>query len=148
MLIARPFIGILADKYGVRAILIISLACSIVASIPFVVMSPDTPMFYFGLALFIRGLCVGGIILPFTTNAYQGLKNYQLPEAGVGISMIENVGASFGAAILSTIVSSMSQSLQSQLQAFHVAFFVTLLLFIFLFIPTLMIDRYKCEHTV
>lgn len=143
MLIARPFIGILADKYGVKKILMISLICSIVSTIPFVVMSVNTPIIYFEVALFIRGLCVGGIMLPFTTNAYQGLEDHQLSEAGVGISMIENVGASFGAAILSTLVSSMSQLLQNQLQAFHVAFFVTFVLFLLLFIPTWMIEGVK-----
>lgn len=140
MLIARPFIGKATDKYGAKHVLVISIILSLFGSLPLVFISNNTPMVWIVLTLFVRGLCVGGIMLPLTSNAYKGLKEEQLPEAGVGINIIEQLGTTFGTAIIATIVASNANqshvAVNHSIVGYHWSFLLAAVLVLCLIIPT------------
>lgn len=95
MLITRPLIGKMIDKVGAKYVVMVCLAISLFGSIPLIFITDETSMIWISTILFIRGSSVGGIMLPLTSDAYTGLDSKQLPQAGVGINMIENLGSSF-----------------------------------------------------
>lgn len=143
MLITRPFIGKATDKYGAKCVLIISILLSLIGSVPLIFISNHTPMIWILLTLFIRGLCVGGIMLPFTSNAYKGLKEEQLPEAGVGVNIIEQLGTTFGTAIIATIVASQANHIHTttnhSIIGYHWSFLLSAILVFCLIIPSIFI---------
>lgn len=120
MLFARPLIGKLTDQYGAKKVILVSLILSIVASIPFVFVDGNTSIVILSMLLLLRGISVGGILLPFTTNTYADLKDEQLPQAGITINIVENIGSSFGSALIATVVATIS--IHNHIMAFHIGF--------------------------
>lgn len=92
-------------------------------------------------------MLIGGINLPLTSDAYTGLNDHQLSEAGVGINIIENLGASFGSAVIATVVATVVQGLQptvaNSLKGYHAGFLVSTLVLILIFIPGLFLTHKK-----
>ena len=92
---------------------------------------------------------MGGINLGLMADAYKGVSESQLSEAGVGINMIENVGASFGTAIIATVVASnisksaMHDVISKQLTGFHEGFVVSVIAILFILIPALFLTKNK-----
>lgn len=128
MLLARPLIGKLTDQYGAKKVILVSLILSIVASIPFVFVDGNTSIIILSMLLLLRGISVGGILLPFTTNTYADLKDEQLPQAGITINIVENIGSSFGSALIATVVATIS--IHNHIMAFHIGFLVQAIVFI------------------
>lgn len=140
MLITRPFIGKETDKYGAKRVLLISIILSLIGSVPLIFITNHTPMIWILLTLFVRGLCVGGIMLPLTSNAYKGLAEEQLPEAGVGVNIIEQLGTTFGTAIIATIVASYTTHIHTSsnhsIVGYHWSFLFAAILLLCIIIPS------------
>ncbi|MBF0748840.1 DHA2 family efflux MFS transporter permease subunit [Mammaliicoccus lentus] len=138
MLIARPMIGKLTDQYGAKKVILICLIVSLLASIPLVFVTSQTTILTMSIILFMRGVSVGGILLPFTTNTYVGLKDPQLPQAGITINIVENIGASFGSAIIATVVATMTRSTfvspNNAVLAYQIGFLIPVIILVLLFI--------------
>jgi EmrB/QacA subfamily drug resistance transporter len=153
MLITRPFIGKMIDRVGAKYVLIVSLFLSLIGSIPFIFITDHTSMIWISIILFIRGASVGGTSLPLMSEAYTGLNSKQLPEAGVGINIIENLGSSFGSAIIATAVATVIQgfhpTIANQLQAYHIGFLVATMILALIFIPGLFLrNKNKAKDTL
>lgn len=147
MLVTRPLIGKMIDRLGAKYVVMVSLAISLIGSVPLIFITDHTSMVWIAVVLFIRGTSFGGIILPLTSDAYTGLDSRELPEAGVGINMIENLGSSFGSAIVATVISAVSQGLQptiaNELKGYHAAFLVSVIVLAAIFIPGLFLTHKK-----
>lgn len=147
MLVTRPLIGTMIDKIGAKYVVIVSLALSLIGSIPLIFITDHTSMVWVSLVLFIRGTSFGGIMLPLTSDAYTGLDSKQLPEAGVGINIIENLGSSFGTAVIATVVATITQGLQpsiaGSLKGYHAGFLVSVIILALIFIPCLFLTHKK-----
>ncbi|GIO31235.1 MFS transporter [Paenibacillus albilobatus] len=147
MLVTRPMIGKMIDKIGAKYVVMASLVLSLIGSIPLIFITDKTSMIWISIVLFIRGTSFGGIMLPLTSDAYTGLDSKQLPEAGVGINMIENVGSSFGSAVIATVVAAAVQGMQptisNDLKGYHAGFFVSAVVLAVIFIPSLFLTHKK-----
>ncbi|OZB98936.1 MDR family MFS transporter [Paenibacillus sp. XY044] len=147
MLVTRPVIGVMIDKIGAKYVVMVSLVLSLIGSIPLIFITDQTSMIWISILLFIRGTSVGGIVLPLTSEAYTGLNDKQLPEAGVGIHMIENVGSSFGTAVIATVVATFVHGLQptiaSGLKGYHAGFLVSAIVLAIIFIPGVFLTHKK-----
>ncbi|MEG2325785.1 MAG: MDR family MFS transporter [Enterococcus sp.] len=145
MLITRPLIGKMIDKLGAKYVVIVSLIISLIGTIPLVFVTNTTSMVWIALILFIRGTSFGGINLPLTSDAYTGLEDEELPDAGVGINIIENLGSSFGSAMIATVVATVLQGAQPtithQLAAYHAGFLVSVIVLALIFIPSLFLTN-------
>ncbi|EUJ44744.1 MDR family MFS transporter [Listeria riparia] len=140
MIVTRPVIGKMIDKFGAKYVVMVSLALSLIGSIPLVFITDKTSMIWISIILFIRGTSIGGINLPLTTDAYTGLDNKQIPEASIGINIIENLGSSFGSAVIATVVASFVQvlhpSFAASLKGFQAGFLVSAVVLALIFIPS------------
>ncbi|MBB2482129.1 multidrug efflux MFS transporter [Bacillus sp. APMAM] len=147
MLVTRPMIGKMIDKIGAKYVVMVSLVLSLIGSIPLFFITDKTSMIWISIILFIRGTSFGGIMLPLTNDAYTGLDSKQLPEAGVGINIIENLGSSFGSAVIATVVATVIQRLQptiaNGLKGYHAGFLVSAIVLSVIFIPGLFLTHKK-----
>ncbi|MEK0313000.1 MDR family MFS transporter [Cohnella sp. 56] len=147
MLVTRPLIGKMIDKIGAKYVVLVSLAISLVGSVPLIFMTDQTSMIWISIVLFVRGTSFGGIMLPLTSDAYTGLDDKQLPEAGVGINIIENLGSSFGSAVIATVVATVMQGLEptiaGSLRAYHAGFLVSAVVLAAVFVPSLFLSHKK-----
>lgn len=151
MLITRPYIGKVIDQFGAKWVVIISVIISMFGSVPLLFITEHTSIVVLSLILFLRGCSVGGINLGLTTDAYMGMDEHKLAEAGVGINMIENVGSSFGTAfiatVLSLVVNQLGSSMANNIIAYHAGFLVSVITLILLVIPALFLTQ-KSKATV
>lgn len=146
MLITRPLIGKMIDKVGAKYVVMVCLVISLFGSIPLIYITNETSMIWISIILFIRGTSVGGIMLPLTSDAYTGLDSKQLPQAGVGINMIENLGSSFGTAVIATVVATSMKGLPTisdSLKGYHTGFLVSVIVLGVIFIPSLFLTHKK-----
>ncbi|MDO7905671.1 MDR family MFS transporter [Paenibacillus sp. JX-17] len=147
MLVTRPFIGKMIDRIGAKFVVMVSVVLSLLGSIPLIFITDQTSMIWISIVLFIRGASVGGISIPLTSDAYTGIDSKQLPEAGVGINIIENLGSSFGSALIATIVASFVQGLHptiaNGLEGYHAGFLVSAIVLAVIFIPSLFLTHKK-----
>lgn len=145
MLVTRPLIGKLIDQLGAKYVVIVSLIISLIGTIPLVFVTNQTSMVWIALILFIRGTSFGGINLPLTSDAYTGLADEELPDAGVGINIIENLGSSFGSAMIATVVATVLQGAQPtiahELSAYHAGFLVSVIVLALIFLPSLFLTN-------
>lgn len=145
MLITRPYIGKAIDKYGAKWVVIISVVIAMLGSVPLLFITQHTSIVWLSVILFIRGCSVGGINLGMTTDAYMGLNEDEIAEAGVGINMIENVGASFGTAFIATtlamVLNSLGHSITDSLIAYHAGFLVSVVTLLIIIIPALFLTH-------
>ncbi|MGG3030659.1 MDR family MFS transporter [Bacillus stercoris] len=149
MLVTRPMIGKMIDRIGAKYVVMASLVLSLIGSIPLIFITDKTSMIWISIILFIRGTSFGGIMLPLTSDAYTGLGSKQLPEAGVGIHIIENLGSSFGTAVIATVVATVMQGLQptiaNGLKGYHAGFLVSTIVLAVIFIPSLFLTNKKAK---
>ncbi|KKB25233.1 MFS transporter [Staphylococcus carnosus] len=147
MLVTRPLIGKLIDSKGAEIVSLVSILISIISTIPFIFITGHTSIWWLYLMLFIRGCSVGGIMLGFTSSAYIGLEDKDLPPAGVAINMIENLGSSFGTAMIATIaaffMTSKVPSMAQELSGYQGGFALSAVLLFFLLIPSLKLKSHS-----
>ena len=145
MLITRPYIGKMIDQIGAKYVVIVSIIIAMFGTVPLMVVSNHTHIVWLSLILFIRGCSVGGINLGLTSDAYQGIDDKQIAEAGVGINMIENIGSSLGTAIIATVVASMlalnHPSILQSLRAYHAGFLVSTVALLLIVLPALFLTH-------
>lgn len=127
MLITRSWIGGLADRVGSRSIVLVSLAVTLAASIPFAFAGTDTNHILLGAAQLVRGAALNGILIPIMVSAYEGLRKEQIPHASISTRIFQTVGGAFGSAILATVIgqqltSGSGASLASLANAYQAAF--------------------------
>lgn len=150
MLVTRPIIGKMIDRFGAKYVVMVSIVLSLIGSIPLVFITDQTSMIWIAIVLFVRGTSIGGINLPLMSDAYTGLDNKQLPEAGVGVNIIENLGSSFGSAVIATTVATFIQGLQptieNGLRGYQAGFLVSAIVLALIFIPSFFLTNKKAAE--
>lgn len=145
MLIARPLIGKLTDKWGARNVVLVSLALTIVGTIPFVFINEASSLFVVSLVLFVRGVGIGGVTIPMMTDAYTGMVKQEIAQASVGTRLMQNIGGAFGSAVMATAVSLSIQgktpTIPLMTTAYHDGFMLALVLSLVLVIPSLFLTN-------
>lgn len=120
MLISRPIIGKMIDRYGARPSVLLSAAISLLGTIPFIFIQANSNLWWLGAVLFVRGLGVSGLLMPAMTDIFVGLDKKDIASASVGQRIIQNVGSSFGSAVVSAIVTAIvvSKNLSSKVTTY------------------------------
>lgn len=150
MLITRPLIGKLTDKWGARYVVLASLGLTVAGTLPFIFFHEASSLILIGFVLFIRGTGISGISIPLMTDGYTGMVQEEIAQASVGTRLMQNIGGAFGSAVLATVV---SLSIQGQAHAiplmtaaYHDGFRVTLILSLVLLIPALFLTNKKSKR--
>ncbi|WP_068780594.1 MDR family MFS transporter [Paenibacillus sp. GM2] len=145
MLVARPVIGKMIDKFGAKIVVMIAIVITLIGTIPFLWFTQNTNYGVMAVVLFIRGMGVGGITIPIMTDSYTGLSKNQIPQASIATRIIQNIGGAFGSALLATIVAQQMNHLEPSLSnltsAYHAAFLVSSALTLVMFIPSLFLTN-------
>lgn len=140
MLITRPYIGRVVAYMGAKRVVLLSIMIGIIGSIPLVLMTAETNLFWLAISLFIRGMSVGGIMVSLSSEAYTGLSDRELPSASVGITMIENLGSSFGTALVAMITSAMMIK-NDLILSFHTVFLISMMILAGISFPTVYLSK-------
>jgi EmrB/QacA subfamily drug resistance transporter len=99
-MVMTPAAGIITDRKGPGWVIPVGIVLLILGSLPFTVLHADTSYTYIAVSLFVRGLGVGGCMMPVFAAAFRRLPREHVPQASTAISVLMQVGGSFGAAIL------------------------------------------------
>jgi len=113
-IVAMVVAGRLTDRIGAGYVVPIGIVLALVGTIPFTQVGLDTSYTWLSIALFVRGMGLGSVMMPTISSAYQDLGHDQVSRAAPTLSAIQQVGASLGSALL---VTALTQRLSSQLSS-------------------------------
>ncbi|AXH34748.1 MFS transporter [Humibacter sp. BT305] len=121
-LVSRTAAARLLERLGARGVAAIGFLLVGVATIPFAFADADTSIWLLMVALFVRGLGLGIVIVPVMTVAFVGLPHDKVPHASIVTRVAQQVGGSVGVALLAVILSASAASTGSPALAFDAAF--------------------------
>lgn len=99
-MIMMPLSGRITDKYGPGYIIPIGIVLLVIGTLPFTVVHATTSYGLLIAALVVRGLGIGATMMPVFAAAYRRLPREHVPPAATTMSVVVQVGGSFGAAVL------------------------------------------------
>jgi EmrB/QacA subfamily drug resistance transporter len=105
-MVATVIGGRLADRLGVKAVVIPGLMILAIALWSFAHLTMDTPYHLFQIFLIIRGLGLGLSMQPITISALAEIKPAQLSQASTINSVVRSIGSAFAVGLVATLVSS------------------------------------------
>ncbi|MFE6305257.1 DHA2 family efflux MFS transporter permease subunit [Nocardiopsis sp. NPDC057823] len=110
-----------ADRLAPRHLVVAGLAVAALATVPFALATADTPQWWLGAALFVRGAGLGTASVPLLAAAYRGLEADRIPHATVALNVLQRVGAAAGTAGLALVLTGGAAS-ADPVPAFQAAF--------------------------
>lgn len=105
-LASRTLAGRLTDTIGGRWVAVVGFAVLAVATVPFAYADANTSTWWLMLALLVRGLGFGAVVIPLMTLAYHGLAREEMPDASIVTRVAQQLGGSFGVAVLAVVIAS------------------------------------------
>ncbi|PZQ87754.1 MAG: MFS transporter [Leifsonia xyli] len=126
-LAARPIAGLLIDRIGPRALAMIGFAVMALGTVPFALADADTSNLWLGIALVVRGLGLGTVLIPLMTVSMSGLSHDEIPQATMITRIAQQIGGAFGTAVLAVVLTTMLTGITDPadaITAFHAAFWV------------------------
>jgi EmrB/QacA subfamily drug resistance transporter len=120
-LLSRTAAGKLMDHVSARWVALIGFVLVGVATVPFAFAGAGTATWPLLVALFVRGLGMGMVMIPLMTVAFIGLAREEVPHASIVTRIAQQVGGSVGVALLAVILATAAAS-NSLATAFDIAF--------------------------
>src|SRR6185436_16552259 len=96
--------GRATDRYGGGRVVIVGLMFLIAGTAIFTQIDANTSYWLVGGALVLRGIGLGGSMMPAMAAAYATLQRSQVPRATPALNVLQRVGGSIGAALLIVIL--------------------------------------------
>jgi EmrB/QacA subfamily drug resistance transporter len=96
--------GRATDRYGGGRVVIVGLFFLIAGTAIFTQVGATTSYWLVSAALVLRGIGLGGAMMPAMAAAYATLKRSQVPRATPALNVLQRVGGSIGAALLIVIL--------------------------------------------
>ncbi|MCX5046048.1 DHA2 family efflux MFS transporter permease subunit [Aldersonia sp. NBC_00410] len=113
-MVAMVIAGRLTDRIGAGYVVPVGVVLAVLGTLPFTQLGVDTPYVWLCVALFVRGMGLGSVMMPTFAAAYSNLGHDAVSRAAPSLSAIQQVGASLGTALL---VTALTQRLTGQLSA-------------------------------
>ena len=101
---AMPLAGSLTDRLGGGRIALGGILLMTFATVPFAFIGPHTPYWLLAGLLVIRGVGIGGSMMPAMAAAYATLQHAAVPRATSALNVVQRVGGSMGTAALAVIL--------------------------------------------
>jgi EmrB/QacA subfamily drug resistance transporter len=102
--VAMGLSGRATERWGGGITAGIGTLITLAATIPFVLLTDNTPFVVIGAAMVVRGFGIGMSIMPAMTAAYSVLRPDQVTHATPQLTTLQRVGGSMGTAILTVIL--------------------------------------------
>jgi MFS family permease len=96
--------GRATDRYGGGRVVVVGLMFLLAGTAVFTQVGPATSYWLIGGALVLRGIGLGGAMMPAMAAAYATLTRSQVPRATPALNVLQRVGGSIGAALLIVIL--------------------------------------------
>lgn len=144
MILIRPLLVKLLEKIGVRYVVWFSLTWALIGTIPFAWINGQTNLLIVGMVLFVRGLGVGGVIMPLMTTILLGMEKELIPQANIGARIFQNVGGAFGSALVATVVAAYLTThrvLGANIAAYQHAFGWSIGITVLMFVPAFFLPK-------
>jgi MFS family permease len=101
---AMPIAGTLTDRVGGGRVALVGLVLVTVSTVPFASIQSDTPYGLLAAMLVVRGLGIGGAMMPAMAAAYATLQRSDVPRATSALNVLQRIGGSVGTALLAVIL--------------------------------------------
>jgi EmrB/QacA subfamily drug resistance transporter len=102
--LAMPIAGKLTDKLNGGVVTVGGLVLATIGTLPFVMLDADTSYWLLGLILVVRGMGIGGSMMPAMAAAYATLSHAAVPRATSALNVIQRIGGSLGTAVLAVVL--------------------------------------------
>jgi EmrB/QacA subfamily drug resistance transporter len=102
--IAMPIAGRLTDRVGGGRVAAVGIVIMTLGTIPFAFITATTSYTLLALLLVVRGLGMGGTMMPSMAAAFATLQRPQVPRATSALNAIQRVGGSIGTALLAVVL--------------------------------------------
>jgi EmrB/QacA subfamily drug resistance transporter len=102
--LSMPFTGRLTDRLGGGRVVWVGCLVMAIASLPLVWVTSSTPHGLVAGLLFLRGLGLGGAMMPAMAAAYAPLQSAQVPRATSALNALQRLGGSVGTAVLAVVL--------------------------------------------
>ncbi|MBM9458438.1 multidrug efflux MFS transporter [Nocardioides sp. zg-536] len=97
--------GRLTDRFGAGYVVPVGVTLALLGTFPFTQVGIDTSYWLLTVALFVRGMGLGAVMMPTISSAYLKLSQDKVTRATPALSAVQQIGASLGSAILVTVLS-------------------------------------------
>jgi EmrB/QacA subfamily drug resistance transporter len=102
--LAMPFAGSLTDRVGGGRVALVGLTILTLGTIPFAFIDASSSYLVLALLLVVRGIGIGGSMMPAMAAAYATLQGPDVPRATSALNVIQRIGGSIGTALLAVIL--------------------------------------------
>jgi EmrB/QacA subfamily drug resistance transporter len=103
-MITMPIAGVLADRIGVRKVVLPGLVLIIAGMAVFTQVGALTPYWQLLLALFVIGMGMGSTMMPIMTAALQTLTQRNVARATTAMNIVQQAFGAIGSAVMSIIL--------------------------------------------
>jgi EmrB/QacA subfamily drug resistance transporter len=102
--LAMPIAGRLTDRVGGGRVALVGLVVMILGTIPFAFITGSTSYTLLAVMLVVRGLGMGGTMMPAMAAAFATLQRPEVPRATSALNAIQRVGGSIGTALMAVVL--------------------------------------------
>jgi EmrB/QacA subfamily drug resistance transporter len=143
--IMMPLAGRATDRFGAGRVVPVGLTLLLLGTLPFAFAGPSTPYPLLVGALVVRGIGLGGSMMPAMAGAYATLGGSGVERATSGINAIQRMGGSLGVALVSVVLEHQSHGLTADSAesagAFAATFWWPVALGVLAFVPAAFLPR-------
>jgi EmrB/QacA subfamily drug resistance transporter len=101
---AMPLAGRLTDRVGGGRVAMVGVVILTLGTIPFAFLTATTPYGLLAALLVVRGIGMGGTMMPSFAAAFATLERPQVPRATSALNAIQRVGGAIGTALLAVVL--------------------------------------------
>jgi len=102
--LTMPWGGRMTDKIGASKVVPIGMVVVLLGTLAYTQVGADTGYGWLALALFVRGLGMGWVMMPVMAAAYANLTHSAVPRATTVINILMRVGGSLGTALVAVVL--------------------------------------------
>ncbi|MEV4422837.1 DHA2 family efflux MFS transporter permease subunit [Patulibacter sp. NPDC049589] len=113
-MVAMGLSGRLSDRFGAGRVTVVGVSITAIATVPFMLLTANTPYAATSAAMVFRGLGVGLSMMPAMTAAFSVLKPSEINHASPQLNTLQRVGGSIGVAVLTVVLQRNTDDLGSR----------------------------------
>jgi EmrB/QacA subfamily drug resistance transporter len=102
--IAMPLAGRFTDRVGGGRVALVGLTILTLGTIPFAFVDASSSYTLLALLLVVRGLGIGGSMMPAMAAAYATLQRDAIPRATSALNALQRIGGSIGTAVMAVVL--------------------------------------------
>ena len=102
--LAMPLAGRFTDRVGGGRVALVGLTVLTLGTIPFAFLDGSSSYTLLAALLVVRGLGIGGSMMPAMAAAYATLQREAIPRATSSLNALQRIGGSIGTAVLAVVL--------------------------------------------